>query len=206
MTRDAVLEELLALMNEEPAGKAGVAFILLQIRKVLEHQGKPDGYWTLNFFCDWIAHTRLCGTGALKILKILDDRLMGFDARSAEIIDSDGMVMSILSFDLLRRELRAFLNENRLPTRWTDDDFTWQDVVRLYGQQVRDIPLVVTSDKYGLKHIRRIEIVGFESAQEFARANPGETYYGFDWVVTLKDGRRLPFRYTSNVIAKPENR
>jgi hypothetical protein len=203
MTRDAILDELFSLLNEEPQNKGNVVHVLIQIRKLLEHRGKSDGYWALNFFCDWIAHTRLTRGGARKILKILDDRLPTFDARNPEGIDPDGMVMSILSLDLLRRDLRGFLQVTDLPTRWVDDDFTWQAVVRFYGQQVLDIPLMVDDEKFLLEHIRRIEIVGFEPASDFVETNPGETFFGLQWVVTLNSGQKFLWPYTSNVMAKP---
>jgi len=203
MTRDALLVELFPLLNEEPQNKGDVVHVLIQIRKLLEHQGKPELYWALNFFCDWIVHTQLTRGGAPKILKLLDERLPTFDARNPQGIDPDGMVMSILSFELLRRDLRGFLQVNDVPTRWVDDDFTWQAVVRFYAQQVLDIPLVIEDGKFLLKHIRRMEIVGFEPAKDFVEANPGQTFFGFQWSVTLNSGQKFLCPYTSNLMVKP---
>jgi hypothetical protein len=205
MTRDAIAEELIPLLNQEPKAKGDVVHVLIQIRNMLEYDKKPDRFWELDFFCNWVAHPQLAGTGARRVLKLLDERLPTFDFRNPEGVDPDGMVSKILSFDLLRQSLFEFLWENRLPTRWAEDDFTWKTVVQLYGQQVRNTPLVVENDKNMFKFIRRVEIVACEPSRKIMEANPAQKYYGFKWYVSLNDGRSFSWPYTSNVPDKPKN-
>jgi hypothetical protein len=202
MTRDAIADELFPLLNEEPQSKGDVVHVLVQIRKMLEHDHRPANYWTLNLFCDWVAHTELTRAGARKLLKLLDDRLPTF-FRKPEEWDPDGMVHNFLSFHLLRQNLGAFLRANDLPTRWVEDDFTWTTVVQFYGQQVRDTPLSI--EKHPLKYIRRIEIVACEPVKHIAEANPTQNFYGFKWLVTLNSGQTFSWPYTSNLPCKPEN-
>lgn len=204
MTRDAIADELFPRLNEEPQDKANVVHVFIQIRKMLEHDNKPSKYWTLNFFCDWVAHPKLVGTGAQRLLKMLDDRLPSFQDKP-EKWDPDGMVHNILSFHLLRRHLVEFLTANDLPTRWTEDDFTWNTVVRFYGQQVLDTPLVIDNRKPALAYVRRLEIVACEPSDHVVAANPEQKFYGFKWVVTLIDGRTFPWPYTSNLPERPAN-
>src|SRR5258707_15600852 len=118
MTRDAIADELFPLLNDQPQRKGDVVHVLVQIRKMLEHDGKPENYWAVKFFCDWIAHPQLAGTGARKVLKILDERLPTFDFRKPDRVDPDGMVFNIFSFGLLRQHLLEFFRANDLPTRW----------------------------------------------------------------------------------------
>ena len=58
MTRSALAEELWSLLNEKPQTKRDVVHVLIQIRKVIEHDGKPAKYEVLEFFCDWVAHPK----------------------------------------------------------------------------------------------------------------------------------------------------
>ena len=118
MTRSALAEELWSLLNEEPQTKRDVVHVLIQIRKVLEHDGKPAQYEVLKVFCDWVAHPKLAGTGARRVLRLRDEQLPTFYGKP-EGVDPKGVVHKILSLDLLRQELLAFLAapENDLPTR-----------------------------------------------------------------------------------------
>ena len=180
--------------------------VLVQIRKVLEHDGKPAEYDVLKFFCDWIAHPKLAGPGARGVLRMLDEQLPTFYGNPADV-DPKVVVFKILSFDLLREELLAFLRspENDLPTRWAEDDFTWRTVVQFYGQQVKNTPLVIDNDKYALNYIRGIEIVACEPVKDLVEANPAEKFYGFKWVVTLNSGDIFSWPYTSTLPNKPTN-
>ena len=204
MTRDAIADELFPRLNEEPTDKASVVHAFIQIRKMLEHDKKPSNYWTLNFFCDWVAHAQLTGAGARRVLKMLDDRLPSFSGKP-EKWDPDGVVHNILSFQLLRNHLGKFLVANELPTRWVEDLFTWNTVLQFYGQQVQDTPLVVNNDKHGLNYVRKVEIVACEPSRVIVDANPSQRFYGFKWLVTLRDGRTFPWPFTSNLPDRPEN-
>ena len=54
MTRDAIADELFPLLNEEPTSKERVVYVLLKIRKMLEHDKPTNDYGILNFYCNWI--------------------------------------------------------------------------------------------------------------------------------------------------------
>jgi len=204
MTRDAIADELFPRLNDEPQDKANVVHTFVQVRKMLEHDKHPAKYWTLKFFCDWVAHPQLAGTGAQKLLKMLDDRLPSFQDKP-EKWDPDGLVHNILSFQLLRKHLCEFLKANDLPTRWTEDEFTWNTVVRFYGQQVLDTPLVIDNHKNALQYVRKLEIVGCEPSQEVVEANPEQKHYGFKWLLTLNDDRAIAFPFTGNIPERPAN-
>lgn len=204
MTRDAIADELFPLLNEEPTTKERVVYVLLKIRKMLEHDKKPADYVMLNFFCDWVAHTELSFAGARKVLAMLDERLPTF-YRKPEQWDPDGVVHNILSFHLLRQQLSKFLQGNDLPTRWVEDDFTWIAVVRFYGEQVRETPLFIADAKHTLKYIRRVEIVACEPSKHIVEANPSQKHYGFKWLVTMNNGKTFSWPYTSNLPEKPAN-
>jgi hypothetical protein len=204
VTRDAIAEDLFSLLNEEPQSKRDVVHALIQIWKILEHDKRPSNYWTLNFFCDWVVHPKLTKAGARHLLKMLDDRLPSFYGKP-ENWDPDGMVHNILSFQLLRRHLGEFLRANNLPTRWVEDDFTWNTVVQFYGQQVCDTPLFIDNDKHALSFVRKVEIVACEPSKSIAAANPTQKFFGFKWQVTLNGGQTFLWPYTSNLPEKPRN-
>lgn len=209
MTRNVIAEELWPILNGEPEHKLLVVGALVQIRKMLEHDGFPAQYSVLKFFCDWVVHPKLAGPGARELMKRIDRELPTLDPRNPQGWDPRGVIQETISFDLFRHELWAYLRvpENDLPTRWVEDDFTWTNVVQFYGQQVHNTPLVIDNDKHGLTYIRRVEIVSLEPSPEIVAANPGDKHFGFisKWVFTLNDDRSFAWSHTSNVPEKPAN-
>jgi len=73
------------------------------------------------------------------------------------------------------------------------------------GQQVRDVPLLIADEKHALKWIRGVEIIACEPSGPKVGANPSQKFYGFEWKVTLNDGRTFPWPYSSNLSEKPPN-
>ncbi len=203
MTRNAIAEKLVVHMNKPPADAMDLVYGLVKIRKMLDHERKKKVYWTLTFYCDWVLHTELRGDGARKILTMLDNSLAHFNPAKPKSFDLDGIIQKILSFQLFREELFYFLRSSDLPTVWAEDQSAWNNAVVLYGEEVRDTPLVMTDRDYNLKYLREIVITACEPAEDIVKANPEQKHFGFRWQFTLKDGRTFPMGYTSNLPEPP---
>jgi hypothetical protein len=141
LTRSALAEELWSLLNEKPQTKRDVVHVLIQIRKVIEHDGKPAKYEVLEFFCDWVAHPKPelehlepcdCSTSNCRL----------FTTSPKVWMDPKGVVHEILSLDLLRQGMLAFLGaaENDLPTRWAEDDSTSVKLGKTSGYPPPTVP------------------------------------------------------------------
>lgn len=185
MTRSEIAEGLFDLMNKPPERKQEVVYALVQVRKLLEHDGNRDEASLLRFYCDWAFHTKLDRRGAAYILRILDERLGQYRRWSPENIDPDGRVGQVLSFDLFNRGLSDFLRRNDLPTVWTKDWFAWQKTIMFYGEQVRHTPLIMTRKGYKFRYLQKLVIAACEPSREIVEANPNEAHFGFKWQFTL---------------------
>ncbi len=60
--------ESCALGMNEPM----VTYILVEMRKILEHDEFPLKYSTMKFYCDWVVHPKLTRTGAGRFLEEVD--------------------------------------------------------------------------------------------------------------------------------------
>ncbi len=205
MTRDAITDKLGAHLNKPPVDEKDVVYAMVKIRKVLEHDKQRKRYWALTFYCDWVLHTKLSQFGAMKIINMLDERFAGFRTTEPKKFDPDGKIQEILSFQLFREELLVFLSRNRLPTVWAEDQFAWDKMIMLYGEEVRDTPLVVTNQVYNFKYLREIVISACEPSEAIVKANPKDKHFGFRWQFKLKDGRSFPMVHTSNLPEPPPN-
>ncbi|MBP9836794.1 MAG: hypothetical protein KBC78_03090 [Candidatus Pacebacteria bacterium] len=106
--------------------EARVLYLLVEIRKVLEHDNIHNS--TLRFYGDWVVHTKLDRAFSQKIYEIL--RKEDTPARS-----------KIISFDTLRVELKAFLSHYELPTILVDDDNIWSSFREKLIDILVDVPI-----------------------------------------------------------------
>jgi hypothetical protein len=131
MTRSEITQEPFELLDRPPETKKDVTYVLVQIRKVLEHDKRREGYSGLKFFCDWSLHTKLDWKGAKEVLSTLDERLGHYRPSVPESIDHDGKALEIFWFGLFRRYLLQFLKTYDLPNVWAEDQSVWNKVLML---------------------------------------------------------------------------
>lgn len=81
-----------------------VMYLLVEIRKVLEHENNHGGL--LRFYCDWVVHTKMDRNPAQDVY----NKISAGNAESRQFI----------SFEKLKCELREFLIEKNLPTELID--------------------------------------------------------------------------------------
>jgi hypothetical protein len=188
-------------MNRPPRNSPELVYVLVKIRKFLEHSNLKKQFWMLTFFCDWVLHTKLDRSGARKILEIFDSQLGKFNPAEPDKLHWKDEALKTLSLDVLRDQLLDFLNQSRLPSVWAKDEFVWKDTLRFYGEEVRDTPLTLTGKN--LKHLRRLVITACEPAECIVEANPPQTWWGLNWQFTLRDGQTFAAPYTTNVPQPP---
>lgn len=83
-----------------------VMYLLIEIRKVLEHENVRDSL--LRFYGDWVVHTKMDRTFAKKLFTEIND-------------DNSQVGHHIKSFNLLKNELKAFFEKHGLPTTLIDE-------------------------------------------------------------------------------------
>ena len=201
--RSALIEKLGRLLDEPPSNERDVTYALVEIRKILERDGTKKTHWTLGFYCDWALHTQLTGRDAKRILNMLDERLGRFDPKYPESIDPDGAVHEVLSFSLLRKHLQDFCGRDELPTVWTDDMFAWLKFAQIYGEIVRDTPLLNLAKTHNFRYLRELVIVACEPSEEIVMADPKERHFGFKWKFTSNRGESSLMPFTSNLPDPP---
>lgn len=106
--------------------EARVLYLLVEIRKVLEHDAVNNS--VLRFYGDWVVHTKL-------------DR--AFSQRIYEVLQrEDHNRNQIISFDTLRAELKAFLSQYELPTVLVDNDTHWFSFREKLIDILVDVPII----------------------------------------------------------------
>lgn len=106
--------------------EARVLYLLVEIRKVLEHNGVHNS--TLRFYGDWVVHTNLYKSSTQRIFNLLSE-------------DSHESV-NIINFETLRCELKDFLTNYGLPTDIVDVNEFWVSFRENLIDILIDVPLI----------------------------------------------------------------
>jgi hypothetical protein len=195
--RDAILKKLTCKLDKAPSSEEDVAYTLIEIRKLLERDGKRDQFATLTFFCDWVVHPVLHRRGAHDQISRLDARLSKLDLTNLDDVGPDLEIFKFISFEGLFEELKRFSTDMNLPNRWTGHPVFWREFVKFYGEIVRDCPLEI---KQPGKHLKSITRVVLKTVSIMPTENDLESFE-LEWEFSLNDGRSfklsVEFRYPS---------
>lgn len=194
---DAILRKLAKNMSTAPNSEPVVAYTFVEIRKLLELDKRQDDFKTLNFFSDWVVHTKLTRRGAKDALSKLDARLRNLDLTNQHDVGPDREMYRFMAFEWLLEELDRFCGEMTLPKYWTNSPTNWRECVRLYGEVVRDCPLAVSRPDQSARYIQKVVLATVEpTADEHDLKS-----LGLNWEFTLNDGmtfrQSVKFRYPS---------
>ncbi len=182
--RDAIIEKLTQFLAQSPRREADVVYALVEVRKLLEREGKKKVFKTLTLFCDWVVHVKLDRRGADDILTMLDARLCTLDLSKPQDITPDNVVRQFVSLYLLHEELKRFCAEMKLPNRWTTDWQSWIRCLRFYGNIVLDCPLAVCRQDHKGKYTQKLVLKTTDVQPE---AHDKESLV-FEWEFTFNDG------------------
>jgi hypothetical protein len=74
MSRHAIVEKLHGHLAGGIDNEPAVVYLLVELRKLLELDGRKQEFPLLNFYGNWVVHTRLDGSAiADKIIRYMDN-------------------------------------------------------------------------------------------------------------------------------------
>jgi hypothetical protein len=203
MTRNEIAAELFHLLNKTPETKKCVTYALVQIRKILDFDKDWENCSSLRFFCDWALHTHLDRKEAKRTLSTLDEVFGRYRVADVAENDPSGKILDFVSFQIFRNHLFEFLRRQDLPTVWAEDDFVWNNMLRLYSEQVCHTPLTMTRKDYKFKYLQKLVIASLDPSKAVVDANPQYKHFGFTWEFVLSDGQSFKMPFTSNLPEPP---
>jgi hypothetical protein len=188
MTQPKIIEKLDTLLRKGITVEAEALYLMVEVRKLLEHLDVKEQYKYLTFHCDWALHSKLKGTMAQEILRQFD---------AANIHLKEGAALHDLPLDLKNEidriskmkyfedELEKFLKANGLPGIDATRVDGWIHFEHFYAQVVEDCPLVMTSQN-AVATIASVTLnVDLAKAPEH---EGGDMYFRVKWIVQDKNG------------------
>jgi hypothetical protein len=137
--------------------EAKVTYILVEMRKILEHDNFPDVYKTMKFYCDWVVHSKLNGPGAGRFLEEADN-IIARIKDGAPHKDVEAEIVELISFQRLASEMCQFCEDYGLPTNVCDVMKQRIQFFDCYLRVIHNCPLRYEGDKVDLKHVKKLTI------------------------------------------------
>lgn len=149
-----------------------VVYVLLLLRKVLEHRSASARFSYLRFFSDWAFHVRVDRAGAKRVLRHFDEWLPELTKKQERGADACRFFL-LFGFHLEFRWLVGELGLPEIPGGW------WCEFLRFYLEVVADCPVSSIVD-LGLNHLQELAV---------------ESGDGYRWKLTLKNGEIKRFQF-----------
>jgi hypothetical protein len=189
VTQSQIVGKLDVLLHNSITTEAEAVYLMVGIRKLIEHLNVKDQYNYLKFHCDWALHSRLKGTMAQEILKQFDAanvhlkaglHLQDLPPRLGTEIDR------ISKMKYFEEQLEAFLIENGLPSIDATRVDGWIHFQHLYAKVVEDTPLVMTPENVTATVASVTVNVDLAKAPKH---EGGDIWFRVRWIIRDKNGQ-----------------
>lgn len=188
MTKD-IISKLRRHLDENPMDtECAVAYLLAEIRKVINDEKPSPWPLALWMHCSWALHVDLTQTNTtLDFLRRIDNyivsRVSGFSGGSIDFVAEHRLSKDFVYLFGFRGELEQFLRLHNLPTRLCDDDSRWFRFVGAYSGVIEDGTLTTgKTDK-----LQAVEEVTFTKGRPLSEKH--HVPFTIQWDIHLKDGR-----------------
>jgi hypothetical protein len=147
LMEDEIIRKLRPILAKSIASEAKVAYILVQVRKLLEHNPHLKAqYDTLRFYCDWTVHTKLSGTGARYRLEFVDG-LLENGIRDPSEIANHCEASGLFSLPKFHAELLQLLRDLGIWINLLELLTNWMKFLKYYSRIINQAPLVFAPPK-----------------------------------------------------------
>ncbi len=189
MARHSIIEKLHSALTQPIETEMQVVYILVEIRKLLEHDGKKELYPAPNFYGNWVVHTKLSGSPvADRIVRLLDE-VMYRKANGTVDLKLEDEAVAFFNETLFREQLSALLESVGLPTELCTDDTTWHDFRKKLAGVIEDAPLELKPSKAS-KPTHFVErVIVKNKSTDYALNVEWETVMHSHPIVEIKDGK-----------------
>ncbi len=138
-----------------------VVYILVETRKLLEHDGEPPAYRWLKFFCDWALHIKMERSSAQKFLRLCDDALESIKDPGAT--PPAGVAVERLPTDnTFRRLLVQLLKRHSIHF----NQLRWADFLKGYVRVIKDCH-VKQNRSTTLRHLDEVVVSAYRPMIRF---------------------------------------
>ncbi len=124
-------------------------YLLSQVREILEHQGYKSKFNILNFYCNWLLHTKLSGSvQCYKMLREVGKATLLACAQGQTVEEAKESTIIfmrtarlVFDFNALRAQLQALFAELDFPDFLFTDDGNWNNFIGVLLSELQEKPV-----------------------------------------------------------------
>jgi hypothetical protein len=146
MARPAIVEKLTHHLEKEMTDEAAVVYFMVEVRKLLEHETAKTQFQVLNFYCNWVVHTKLDQSPIADRIIHLNDEILAYSVSASNAPVQMNDLITLLDQSSLQKELAMFLQQVGLPSEVLEAS-SWNKFQRLLGSIIEDVPLLIDKRK-----------------------------------------------------------
>jgi hypothetical protein len=177
MTQPQISAKLSRALSRRPRGEKDVVYILVEIRKLLDHTGNKARYFWLRFFCDWACHIKMDRKAANELMERLDAELDVIKGGTPKV-----GVKRPPTLHTFRKEFEAFLKENGIHAGIDYNRLDWPVFLRYYAEVVANCPIVYQVRGNKLMHIDEVVLVSYGKPSDPKALPSGYKFkFGMKW-------------------------
>lgn len=137
MGQHQIVKKLQEEFDRELNSEAQVVYVLVEVGKLLEHDKAKAKYRTINFYRNWVVHTKVSeSTLAHELIHTFDRYIIDNNA------DSSKTLKDFVSPQTLRIELREYLKTpHGLTFPSCEDGILWKRFVKYLARVISQTPL-----------------------------------------------------------------
>jgi hypothetical protein len=194
--RNDIVEKLKPVVVQPIETEERVVYLMVEIRKLIEHSRLPDNqFLTLRFFCNWAVHTKLTRGEGAEIVGLMNKCFEGRLNGQYMPEEEHERLHGIFSFEAFRNELLEFLRGQGLTLSAMELPPQLINFIKLYSSVVADCPIIYTKKDLRLRWMDRAVIstyqVDHDLIPQIRQESPfAECPFGLRWTI-LRDEREV---------------
>jgi len=155
-------------------------YVMVELRKLLDHVTTRDEYTLMRFYCDWTLHTRKDGhlEHIAPIIRRMYESIREELQRDSNPEKFSDEILSFMYFNALRDEMKDFLNRVDLSPTLTEKDIVWHSFIKYLVMVLVDQPIMNPIDGVGLFMFEPSSAAGVRGRMDFTHLihGKGKTY------------------------------
>src|SRR6185312_3553844 len=166
MARDSIIDKLIDFLNQKQPFKeeCEVLYLMVQIRKILEHDKRWGRYQLISYYSNWVVHPKKeSGNGAIKpiIQSLYNNIKIGIETGQ---YNTSNDILSLLYLSGLQKELNQLFIAIGLPIDLLTEEMKWaafiDKIFRILSEQPIIKPIKGVVDKVELTYIDSRKVKG----------------------------------------------
>ena len=150
MARDEIVKKIDSLLRESDFvdSECCVLYLMVELRKIIDHLDDAREYPLLKFYCDWTVHTKKDRN--MDDIRVIVDRLDKLVPKWDKLNQQEqNQVLDFIQMPELRKEMGTFLRSNGLQAGLCDEARPWKKFTKTLCKVLSDQPIVNPSPLIG---------------------------------------------------------